>query len=87
MVREYELDDDAQTLRQTWSFGEEQGILQQYAGEAHRLPNGNTLHNFGTSPRVQENTPDGELAWDVDFGGTRLIGRTVFLEDLYQLAP
>ncbi len=87
MVREYTLDDEARTLHQVWSYGEDSGIEQQYAGEAHRLPGGNTLHNFGTTPRVQEITPDGELAWDLAFDGYRLIGRTTFLEDLYLLAP
>lgn len=87
MVREYSLDPDNTTLHEVWSYGEGDPIAQQYAGEAHRLSNGNTLHNFGTTPRVQEITPEGTLAWDLAFDGNRLVGRTTFVEDLYALAP
>lgn len=87
MVREYSLDEENTTLHEVWSYGESDTIPQQYAGEAHRLTNGNTLHNFGTTPRVQEITPEGTLAWDLAFDGNRLIGRTTFVEDIYALAP
>ncbi len=87
VVREYELDHDAQVLRQVWSFGEGEGIVGDTAGEAHRLANGNTLHNFGSGCRVREITPDGQVVWDVDWSGTKLLGRTVFIDDLYALAP
>jgi hypothetical protein len=87
VVREYELDHEAQVLRQVWSFGEGEGIVGDTAGEAHRLANGNTLHNFGSGCRVREITPDGQVVWDVDWSGTKLLGRTVFLDDLYALAP
>ena len=92
-VREYELDYESQVLRQIWHFGEDLGIPGNYAGEAHRLPNGNTLHNFGTGARTREITPDGQLVWDIKWpdgnleGRGRLQGRSVFLEDLYDFAP
>jgi len=87
VAREYELDDDGQTLRLVWSFGEGEGIEIPEAGEAHRLPNGNTLHNYGTSARLREVTAGGDVVWDVTWGGTKLLGRTVFLDDLYAFAP
>ena len=87
VVREYEIDHDSQALRQIWSHGVGDGIEAEYAGEAHRLPSGNTLHNTGTTPRVREITPDGEVVWDLAWEGFRLLGRTVLLEDLYLLAP
>lgn len=87
LVREYEVDEEEQVLRQLWSFGEGDGIDARYAGEAHRLPGGNTLHNTGTTPRVREITPDGVVVWDLAFEGYRLIGRTTWVEDLYTLAP
>ena len=92
-VREYELDYGAQIIRQVWGFGEDQGIAGKYAGEAHRLTNGNTLHNYGTGARMREITPDGQLVWDVKFpggnteGNGRLQGRSVFITDLYDFAP
>ncbi len=87
LVREYIVDDATQTLTQIWAFGQGDGIDAANAGEAHRLPNGNTLHNTGTDPRVRELTPDGEVVWDVKWSGDRLLGRTIFLDDLYPLAP
>ncbi len=92
-AREYELDYKTKTLRQIWTFGEDQGIAGVTAGEAHRLPNGNTLHNYGSGARTREITPDGELVWDVKWpdgdseGDGRLQGRSIFLEDLYDFAP
>ncbi len=87
VVREYELDEENQVLRQIWMFGAGDGIDASYAGEAHRLPNGNTLHNTGTTPRVREITPDDQVVWDLLWSGYRLLGRTIFVEDLYDLAP
>ncbi len=85
VVREFQI--DGQALTQVWSHGVGDEIAAEYAGEAHRLPGGNTLHNTGTTPRVREITPDGTVAWDIAWEGYRLIGRTVLLEDLYALAP
>lgn len=87
VAREYALDEDGQVLREVWSFGLGEGIEILKAGEAHRLPGGNTLHNYGTSSRVREVTPDGEVVWDVSWGAGRLLGRTVLLDDLYDFAP
>jgi Arylsulfotransferase (ASST) len=92
-VREYELDYDNLVLREVWSFGEDQAIAGKYNGEAHRLADGNTLHNYGTGARLREITPDGTLVWDVKFpdgntdGNGRLQGRSVFITDLYDFAP
>ena len=87
MVKEYVLDEEARVLRYLWGFGEGDGIDADNAGEAHRLPSGNTLHNTGTTPRIREITPDNEVVWDVSWEGSKLIGRMTFLEDLYFLAP
>lgn len=85
LVREYTLDEATQTLTQIWSFGQGDGIDAVNAGEAHRLANGNTLHNTGTTPRVREITPGDEVVWDLAWTGDRLIGRTIWLTDLYDL--
>jgi len=92
-VREYALDYKTKTLIEVWSFGEDQGIAGNTAGEAHRLSNGNTLHNYGSGARTREITPEGQLVWDLKWtngdseGSGRLQGRSVFLEDLYDYAP
>ncbi len=87
LVREYELDHDAQTLRQLWSFGQGQGIYGDELGEAWRLPGGNTLHNTGTAQRLREITPDGEVVWDVSWTRGSFVGRSEPIEDLYALLP
>ena len=85
VVREYVLDDEAQVLEQIWSYGEGLGVEAGLGGEAQRLPGGNTLHNYGTTPRVKEITPGGELAWDLMWETDRLLGRTTWVEELYPL--
>ena len=86
-VREYEVDDDTQTLHEVWNFGVGAQAMGPYAGEAHRLPGGNTLHNFGSGARVREASPAGDVVWEVRWGGSKLLGRTVWLDDLYAFAP
>ncbi len=93
VVREYEVDDENMVLTNTWSFGEGEGLHAHTAGEALRLPNGNTLHNYGSWGRLREVTPEGAIVWDVDWRiglddyTDRLIGRTTFVDDLYAFAP
>lgn len=85
VVREYAREGD--TLVQTWSAGVGEGVWGHTNGEAHRLPNGNTLHNMGDAGRIREWTPGGELAWEIEFGDGHLLGRTLPLDDLYAFAP
>jgi len=87
VVREYELDEDSQTLVQIWSFGDGEGVYGPEMGEAHRLGNGNTLHNYGSGARVREITPAGEVVWDLSFSSGTYLGRTTPIEDLYAFAP
>jgi hypothetical protein len=87
VVSEYAIDRDAPALTRVWTHGAGDGIEAEFSGEAHRLPGGNTLHNTGTTPRVREITPEGEVVWDIAWEGYRLLGRVEMLEDLYALAP
>ena len=83
VAREYAVDWKSKTLTNVWTFGEGEGIYASTAGEAHRLDNGNTLHNYGVIPRAREVTPDGTVVWDVDWDSSQLLGRTTFIDDLY----
>lgn len=88
VAREYELDVRTRTLTQVWSFGEGEGVHADTLGEAHRLPDGNTLHNYGSDSRLREVTPDGLVVWDLAIGDVeQSIGRTVPLRDLYAFLP
>lgn len=84
-VREYELDEDREELVEVWSFGEGEGVWAYILGEPHRLGNGNTLHNYGSTVRVREATPDGEVVWDLQWGEIGTMGRMSVVEDIYAL--
>ena len=84
VVREYELDEGATTLRQVWSFGDGEGLFADILGEAQRLPNGNTMHNLGDAARMREITPDGRVVWDLEIeGSSQYLARSTPLESLY----
>jgi hypothetical protein len=86
VVREFQIDEVNQTLTEVWSFGEGLDVYGHEMGEAEFLPNGNILHNYGTTPRIREGTPTGEVVWDVRWNAD-FIGRHTPLGDLYALAP
>ena len=86
-AREYIVDDDTETLVEIWNFGIDRGVYADTAGEAHRLANGNTLHNYGSDGSVLEVTPEGDIVWGMEWSGNKLLGRSVFIEDLYAFAP
>ena len=85
-IREYERNDETQTLTQVWHFGEDSLVDGDTMGEAHRLGNGNTLHNYGSTSRLREINPDGDVVWDVSWN-QGMIGRSTALADLYALMP
>jgi hypothetical protein len=85
VVREYSLDASNEVLQEVWSFGVGLGVESESMGEVHRLPSGNTLHNYGAGARLREVTPDGTVVWDLEWQTE--IGRSTPLENLYALAP
>ncbi len=87
-AREYVLDEADETLVNVWSRDYDDDVIQALeGGDVHRLSNGNTLISFGTASKVREVTPDGTTAWALDWGGSRRLGRTFFVRDLYLLLP
>ncbi len=87
VVREYTLDESSDTLDEVWSYGVGNGVMAEVMGEVHRLPGGNTLHNYGSGGRLREVTPDGEVVWEVLWAGQLELGRTTALQELYSMAP
>lgn len=84
VIREYAFDEANEALVEVWSFGEGEGVYGDVMGEAHRLPGGNTLHNYGSATRLREATPEGEVVWDVNWRAD-VMGRSTPLSDLYAL--
>ena len=87
VAREYEIDKENQVLREAWTCGAGTQDIAYYAGEAHRLASGNTLLNYGEGGQIREYTPDCDVAWHLEWEGGPLLGRAVFLEELYDFAP
>jgi hypothetical protein len=94
-VREYALDAADQALVEVWSAGVGLGVPGRQKGEAHRLPNGNTLQNFGTHAMIREFAPDGAVVWDIRWEAQEYqgddahgMGRSAPVQvDLYAFAP
>jgi len=85
VVREYEVDEKTQELVEVWTYGEGAGVNAPLGGYVERLPSGNTLHNYGLTPRAKEIANDGEVVWDLLWPVPGQIGRTVLIDDLYAL--
>jgi hypothetical protein len=83
-IREFAIDRSAGTATQVWDYTPDAGYYGDYAGEATRLPNGNTLVNFGTDGVVQEVTPAREVVWELDWSN-HLLGHLTPIDDLYAL--
>ncbi len=66
-VVEYEVDEDAMTIRQVWQYPQDpdDAWYTEAWGDADRLPGGNTLIDAGFENRIFEVTADGEVAWDI----------------------
>jgi hypothetical protein len=68
---ELELDFGTMTARKVWEFRPRQDIYADRVSNVVRLPNGNTLLNFGfrtddpgAAVVLSEARPDGSLAWE-----------------------
>jgi len=84
VAREFAVNDKTETLEEIWSFENDLGYYAEYAGEAKRLDSGNTLVGLGTDGAILEVTPDGDVAWGIEFAG-RLVGQATLVDDLYAL--
>lgn len=88
---EFEIDRDAETLVYKWHY-QEGPEWAMFKGMAIRLPNGNTLANYGTGGVIREITPDKETAFMVKFDAeagddffNKMVGNNVLIDDLYAL--
>ena len=84
VLAEYQVDRTNGTLTYVW--GSDSGSYASTNGDAWRLANGNTLHAVGAASVIREVNPDGDDVWRLEFNADRLVGRSEFIEDLYDLA-
>jgi len=82
---EFEVDEETQTLRVVWEYGEGIDDSAWYAGEAVRLDHGGALINYGSGGAIREVTADGLTAWNVRWEGEQMVGHTTLVDDLYAL--
>jgi len=76
-VAEYQLDEQNMTAELVWSYIQP-GIVNQFAGSAQRLPNGNTIIGWGAGSSI--------LATEVTSDGTKVFEITAFHDVLPVLA-
>ena len=88
---EFEVDRENQTLIERWIYNDGPEWAM-YKGMAIRLPNGNTLGNYGTGGVIREITPDRQTVFHVKFdveGGddffNKMVGHNELIDDLYAL--
>ncbi len=76
---EYQLDEVNMTATSTWQFHEPNGISSQFIGNTNRLPNGNTLIDWGGAFPLTQTTSftevdfNGNIVMELDFVPTRYI--------------
>jgi hypothetical protein len=89
---EFTIDRQNRTLVEKWIYNEG-SEWAMYKGMAIRLPNGNTLANYGTGGVIREITPDKQTVFYVKFDSMRgtndffnkMVGHNVLIDDLYAL--
>ncbi len=80
---EYEVDHDAQLLREVWSHGDGEGFSVLIQGTARDLPNGNRLVNLGSEGVIREVTYEGEVVWEMSALAGSAVGNTIPFPDMY----
>ncbi|HLK91206.1 MAG TPA: aryl-sulfate sulfotransferase [Polyangia bacterium] len=62
---EFKLDTSAKTSTKIWSYQPSSAISVMVLGDVERLPNGNTIVNFGTGNTIQEVTSAGTMVQQI----------------------
>jgi hypothetical protein len=86
VAREYRIDEKNEQLELVWECGEGSGVRASYMGETYRLPNGNTVLNYGPGGEVRELAPDCAVVWQVEWAGGSSVSKGTWLADLYELS-
>jgi len=84
---EYQIDERAKTATLVWECRYESRVKDSHQGSIQRLPNGNSLINWGGSfwedneVRITEVTPAGDVEFQMDFGKNRYKTYRAFRSD------
>ena len=78
-VVRYDIDAEARTVREAWSFQHPRELFVPFLGDARTLPGGNVLVAWSNNGALSEITPDGEIVWEVQTD--QRIGRIEFVPD------
>jgi hypothetical protein len=81
LILELEVDDAAKRATIAWQF--EDGYYAAVEGGPDRLPNGNTLINWGAEGVIQEVTADKTVVWQAEFGVGNVTGHVHALSGFY----
>jgi hypothetical protein len=88
---EFVIDREGRRLVEEWVYNDGPEWAM-YKGMALRLPNGNTLANYGTGGVIREITPDKRTVFLVKFDSeqgsdffNKMVGHNVLIDDLYAL--
>jgi len=79
-VIEIEYDEEAGDARIVWEYREAPDFYNSIAGDANRLPNGNTLITDSMNWRIIEVSPDGQPVWELRLHYPYRIYKAVRLE-------
>lgn len=82
-VVEYRVDQQAMTVEAVWTYRDPLGRHMTRLGDARRLDNGNTLVVWTDFGALEEVNPDREPLWRAEAGAEIKVGRTLWIEDLY----
>lgn len=92
LAYQYHLDLANNRLELEWSAPADDWVAELKGG-ATRLPDGNTLVNYGDLGGVREFTPEGAIVWELSFlspptseRSQHWVGKTSFIDDLYAMA-
>ncbi|TPV93062.1 MAG: hypothetical protein B7733_22470 [Myxococcales bacterium FL481] len=85
---EFEIDEDEQTLRELWRFGDDVDFRPKSKGMVELMPGGTVLANYGDDAVLMEITREGDVAWELHWrrsGDKRVLGHNILVPSLYDL--
>jgi len=84
-VLDYQLDEEANTVTQVWSYVPDPSVDAGLLGQPTRLADGNeTFINWGEAGKLERVTPDGESLWSAQLEPGYSIGYHTLVTSLYQ---